>query len=102
MKPTAIVTFHTNPYTCGVARFNIALAESLQIPLLTLNDFLAKPISGALLSIKCEEIGEENSGELSRFLVSSSERFDVYLPTVTNSSSKILKTWASQSEMKSQ
>jgi glycosyltransferase involved in cell wall biosynthesis len=79
MKPTAIVTFHTNPYTCGVARFNIALAESLQIPLLTLKDFLAKPISGALLSIKCEEIGEENSGELSRFLVSSSEKFDVYL-----------------------
>jgi len=79
MKPTAIVTFHTNPYTCGVARFNIALAENLQIPLLTLKDFLAKPIPGALLSIKCEEIGEENSGELSRFLVSSSEKFDVYL-----------------------
>ena len=79
MKPTAIVTFHTNPYTCGVARFNIALAESLDVPLVTLNDFLSKPISGALLSIKCEEIGEENSRELSRFLVSSSEKFDVYL-----------------------
>ena len=85
MKPTAIVTFHTNPYTCGVARFNIALAESLQIPLLTLNDFLAKPISGALLSIKCEEIGEENSGKLSRFLVSSSEKYDVYLHGLDNS-----------------
>ena len=85
MKPTAIVTFHTNPYTCGVARFNIALAESLQIPLHTLNDFLAKPISGALLSIKCEEIGEENSGELSRFLVSTSEKFDVYLHGLDNS-----------------
>ena len=79
MKPTAIVTFHTNPYTCGVARFNIALAESLNVPLVTLSDFLSKPISGALLSIKCEEIGEENSRELSRFLVSSSEKFDVYL-----------------------
>ena len=79
MKPTAIVTFHTNPYTCGVARFNIALAESLDVPLVTLNDFLSKPISGALLSIKCEEIGEENSREISRFLVSSSEKFDVYL-----------------------
>jgi glycosyltransferase involved in cell wall biosynthesis len=62
-----------------VARFNIALAESLDVPLVTLNDFLSKPISGALLSIKCEEIGEENSRELSRFLVSSSEKFDVYL-----------------------
>jgi glycosyltransferase involved in cell wall biosynthesis len=62
-----------------VARFNIALAESLDVPLVTLNDFLSKPISGALLSIKCEEIGEENSQELSRFLVSASEKFDVYL-----------------------
>jgi glycosyltransferase involved in cell wall biosynthesis len=79
MKPTAVVTFHTNPYTCGVARFNIALAESLQIPLLTLNDFLAEPISGALLSIKCEEIGEENALTLSNFLLSSNEKFDVYL-----------------------
>jgi len=79
MKPTAIVTFHTNPYTCGVARFNIALAESLDVPLVALSDFLSKPISGALLSIKCEEIGEENSRELSRFLVSTSEKFDVYL-----------------------
>ena len=79
MKPTAVVTFHTNPYTCGVARFNIALAESLDVPLVTLNDFLSKPISGALLSIKCEEIGEENSQELSRFLVSALEKFDVYL-----------------------
>ncbi len=79
MKPTAIVTFHTNPYTCGVARFNIALAESLGVPLVTLNDFLSKPISGALLSIKCEEIGKENSRELSRFLVSTIEKFDVYL-----------------------
>ena len=42
MKPTAIVTFHTNPYTCGVARFNIALSESLDVPLVTLNDFLSK------------------------------------------------------------
>ena len=97
MKPTAVVTFHTNPYTCGVARFNIALAESLQIPLLTLNDFLAKPISGALLSIKCEEIGEENSGELSRFLVSSSEKFDVYLHGLDNSDSeKIVITQAAR------
>ena len=85
MKPTAIVTFHTNPYTCGVARFNIALAESLDVPLVTLSDFLSKPISGALLSIKCEEIGEENSGKLSRFLVTSSEKFDVYLHGWDNS-----------------
>jgi hypothetical protein len=62
-----------------VARFNIALAESLNVPLVTLKDFLSNQISGALLSIKCEEIGEENSRELSRLLVSLNEKFDVYL-----------------------
>jgi hypothetical protein len=79
MKPTAVVTFHSNPYTCGVARFNIALAESLNVPMVTLDDFLSKQVPGALLSIKCEEIGEENSRELARVLVSATERFDVYL-----------------------
>ncbi|MEY3581210.1 MAG: hypothetical protein RLZ02_163 [Actinomycetota bacterium] len=79
MKPTAIVTFHTNPYTCGVARFNVSLAQSLDVPLVTLEHFLDNPVSGALLSIKCEEIGETNSQGLSEFLNASSERFDVYL-----------------------
>ena len=79
MKPTAVVTFHTNPYTCGVARFNVSLAQTLGVPLLTLDDFLEHPVSGALLSIKCEEIGEANSRGLSDFLDASSESFDVYL-----------------------
>lgn len=79
MKPTAVVTYHTNPYTCGVARFNVALAENLGVPLVTLNSFLSKPISGALLSIKCEEIGEDKSAELAGFLVSATEKYDIYL-----------------------
>ena len=49
MKPTAIVTFHTNPYTCGVARFNVSLAKSLEVPLLTLEDFLKNPVSGGIV-----------------------------------------------------
>lgn len=79
MRPTAVVTYHTNPYTCGVARFNIALAENLGVPLVTLNNFLSKPISGALLSIKCEEIGEGKSAELAQFVVSAKEKYDIYL-----------------------
>ena len=79
MKPTAIVTFHTNPYTCGVARFNVSLAQSLGVPLLTLDFFLENPVSGALLSIKCEEIGKDIAKGLSDFLETASETFDVYL-----------------------
>lgn len=85
MKPTAIVTFHTNPYTCGVARFNVSLAASLGVPLVALEDFLADPVSGALLSIKCEEIGEENSLALSNFMTTVDEKFDVYLHGLDNS-----------------
>jgi len=79
MKPTAIVTFHTNPYTCGVARFNVSLAHTLGVPLLTLDFFLENPVSGALLSIKCEEIGKVNANGLSNFLETASGTFDVYL-----------------------
>jgi hypothetical protein len=79
MKPTAVVTFHSNPYTCGVARFNIALAESLNVPMVTLDDFLSKQVPGALLSIKCEEIGKENARKLAHVLASATEKFDVYL-----------------------
>jgi len=79
MKPTAIVSFHINPYTCGVARFNVSLAKVLNIPLITLESFLAKPISGALLSIKCEEIGGINTRRLSDLIKSTSENVDVYL-----------------------
>jgi hypothetical protein len=79
MKPTAIVTFHSNPYTCGVARFNVSLAKSLGVPLLTLDFFLENPVSGALLSIKCEEIGNDTAKGLSNFLETASETFDVYL-----------------------
>ena len=79
MRPTAVITYHTNPYTCGVARFNIALAENLGVPLVTLDNFLSKPISGALLSIKCEEIGEGKSAELAQFVVSATEKYDIYL-----------------------
>lgn len=93
MKPTAIVTFHTNPYTCGVARFNVSLAQSLGIPLVKLENFLEKPVSGALLSIKCEEIGDVNTQALSELLDTSIEKFDVYLHSLDGSASeeKIIK-----------
>jgi hypothetical protein len=47
--------------------------------MVTLDDFLSKQVPGALLSIKCEEIGEENARELAHVLVSATEKFDVYL-----------------------
>ena len=85
MKPTSIVSFHTNPYTCGVARFNIALAQSLGIPIVKLNAFLESPSSGALISIKCEELGEEFSRGLFKVLETEKLKYDLYLHGIENS-----------------
>lgn len=50
----AVLTYHTNPHTCGVARFNTQLARRLGVPCYGL------PVGGArypLVSIKASEIG---------------------------------------------
>lgn len=50
----AVLSFHLNAHTCGVARFNARLAESLEVPLVGLEEieFLRSPV----LSIKTSEI----------------------------------------------
>ena len=57
MTYSAIVSYHTNPYTCGVARFNHSLAITTGVPLITLESYLGSSGSSeVLLSIKLEEI----------------------------------------------
>ncbi len=57
MSYSAIVSYHTNPYTCGVARFNHSLATTTGVPLITLESYLGSSGSSeVLLSIKLEEI----------------------------------------------
>lgn len=57
---SAVVSFHTNPYTCGVARFNRALAQVMNARIVSLNDYLSEPVDGlALLSLKLEEVSAE-------------------------------------------
>lgn len=54
--PDLVVSFHVNPYTCGVARFNKSLADELRVPLVGLAQYVNAPSPGALLSIKLVEI----------------------------------------------
>jgi hypothetical protein len=57
MSYSAIVSYHTNPYTCGVARFNHSLASTTGVPLIGLDSYLsASGLGAVLLSIKLEEI----------------------------------------------
>jgi len=60
MNYSAIVSYHTNPYTCGVARFNHSLARVMDLPLVTLDAYLGQRAGApVLLSIKFEEIDAE-------------------------------------------
>lgn len=50
----AVLSYHMNPQTCGVAKFNHALAKRLGVPCLPLTDRFN---GHALVSIKASEIG---------------------------------------------
>lgn len=57
----AVLSYHTNPATCGVAKFNQRLARELGVPCLPLNEFPIEdsdPYTGrtVLVSIKPSEI----------------------------------------------
>jgi hypothetical protein len=75
---SAIVGVHTNPFTCGIARFNARLAEQFRIAVLPWSDFVEYPASDALLSIKVSEFDTAATSELDRF-VRSGIQFDLFL-----------------------
>ena len=82
----AVVSYHTNPYTCGVARFNHSLASALGVPVVPLDLYLKNADSGlVLLSIKLEEIGQETLAALGSKLQASALNFDVFLHAIDGS-----------------
>ena len=76
---SCIASFHINPLTCGVARFNASLAAELGIKVVTLA--IAKEFSEnkILLSIKLQEIDEIGEEVLTSMLANNKFRFDVFL-----------------------
>jgi hypothetical protein len=48
----AVLSHHLNPHTCGVAKFNIALAQRLGVPCLPMSAKVAHP----LVSVKPSEL----------------------------------------------
>jgi hypothetical protein len=73
----SVVSFHVNPYTCGVARFNKSLAEELGVPLVELSAYVASPTANALLSIKLVEIEPAVLADLAR-VVGKIPTFDMF------------------------
>jgi len=86
MIHAAVVSFHTNPYTCGVARFNHSLAAALQVPLISLDSYLDSGNSArVMLSIKLEEITATTLARLGSTLKQRSLNYDLFLHAVDGS-----------------
>ena len=74
-----VASFHTNPYTCGVARFNTSLASALNSRVLSLASASMTESGKVLLSIKLQEIDDAGKMHLEKILSNSSLTFDVFL-----------------------
>lgn len=64
----AVMTYHSNPYTCGIARFNARLAHALEIPLVAFDAIESGPIRRPLVSVNAAEVGTDMEGLSSRLL----------------------------------
>ena len=60
----SILSYHMNPLTCGVARFNRALAEQIGLPMYQLFSDDAGKCRKPLLSIKISEFKKDDSDRL--------------------------------------
>ena len=74
-----VASFHTNPYTCGVARFNVSLAGALSSKVLSLAAASSYEFGKVLLSIKLQEIDDAGKSYLEKILSSSNLTFDIFL-----------------------
>ncbi|MFM9172569.1 MAG: hypothetical protein ACKOQU_07270, partial [Acidimicrobiaceae bacterium] len=74
-----MASFHTNPYTCGVARFNVSLASALNSKVSSLASASTSESGKILLSIKLQEIDDAGKVNLEKILSNSSLTFDVFL-----------------------
>jgi len=85
MNYSHLVSYHTNPYTCGVARFNQALATALGVSVCAVTELAADKSDMMLLSLKFEEMSTEIAENLLTHLIETGANFDLFLHGVTNS-----------------
>ena len=84
MSYSILVSYHTNPYTCGVARFNQALATALSIPICAVTKLAADKSDILLLSLKFEEMSTDIAQNLLVDLQVAGAKFDLFLHGITN------------------
>lgn len=72
----AVLSYHVDPRTCGVARFNVLLAERLGVPMLQ----LGSPCRYPLISVKPQEVVDRP------FDIYNPQPFDLFLHGPTEAS----------------
>ena len=85
MKYGCIVSYHINPYTCGIARFNQSLARTLGIDVVSVSEFISDIVDLSLLSLKFDELPEQTAQELIDRLSESGFRYDLFLHGIQGS-----------------
>jgi hypothetical protein len=63
-----VLGYHLNPLSCGIAKFNLALAREMSVPVLSLFDPSVASTRRPLLSIKLSEFTYNHGRDLARFL----------------------------------
>ncbi len=58
----AVVSYHHNIHTCGVARFNRHFADHLGVPMVRIDELVARKISNPIVSVKQSEMRHEDLG----------------------------------------
>lgn len=84
MSYSILVSYHTNPYTCGVARFNQALATALGVPVCAVTKLAGHNSDMLLLSLKFEEMSTGVAQKLLDDLQVVGAKFDLFLHGIAN------------------
>ena len=82
----AVLGYHLNPLTCGVAKFNLMLARRLQVPMLGLFDGRGAALQHPLLSLKLSEFTDTDIAALASVVGTASwgRRFSLFLHAWTD------------------
>ena len=81
-----VLGYHLNPLTCGVAKFNLMLAQRLQVPMLGLFDGRGAVLQQPLLSLKLSEFTDTDIAALVSVVETASwgRRFSLFLHAWTD------------------
>ena len=74
-----IAGYHLNPWTCGIAKFNMILAQQLGLPVVGIQADALAGFTRPLLSIKMSEFADADASALDGWAQAHAGRFELFL-----------------------